>query len=80
MWGRTIGDTSGTDYGFWFAFKQKSMGSKINGVTKNRWGQSLRSPLKVATLDDHNATAQELHPTRAAGMLPSHVGQVAAPG
>ena len=38
---------------------------------------TLRSPLKVAAPDDHNVTVQGLHPTRAAGMLPSHAVQVA---
>ncbi|RFC30827.1 MAG: hypothetical protein DID91_2727704684, partial [Candidatus Nitrotoga sp. MKT] len=36
------------------------------------WGQTLRSPLKVAAQDDHTARTQELRETHAAGMQPSH--------
>ena len=41
---------------------------------------SLRSPLKVAAQDDHNAVDLELHEIRAAGMPPSHAAQAVAPG
>ena len=40
----------------------------------------LRSPLKVAAQDDHNADVQGLHQTLVAGMLPCHVVQAAIRG
>ena len=50
------------------------------GAEENRWGQTLRSPLKVAAQDDHSEDAPALHLALAAGMLPSHVVQVVTPG
>ena len=48
-------------------------------LRRNNRGQTLRSPLKVAVRDGHNATVQGLHQARVAGMLPCHVVQAATP-
>jgi hypothetical protein len=54
-------------------------GSATGLAAENNSSLALRSPLKVAARDDHNATAQGLHQARVAGMPPSHAAQVVMP-